>query len=178
MNNVSIRLRELRKSAVPRVTVRALAAELDIPLGTYSFYETPTKFKKAALPLDLTRKIAAVLSRHNVDPAEVMKLAGLNDSEAEPEARDIELALPPVHYFTVKAVMPSEAALAAMLEPLLALIPPGASRAEAARILAQRLPAGFAAIGPGVIEMNSDEEIASYAPAQAPATGHPSHEQR
>lgn len=178
MQNVSTRLRELRKSATPRVTVRAIAAELDIPLGTYSFYETASKYKKPTLPLELTRRIAAILARHNVDPAEVMKLAGLNETEAEPVAREIEAAQPKVHYFTAKVVMPSEAALAAMLEPLLGLIPPEASRAEAARILAQRLPAGFAAIGPGVIEMDSDEVPEFYAPAQAPAKGRPSHQQR
>lgn len=173
MNNVSIRLRELRKSAVPRVTVRSLAAELELPLGTYSFYETPTKFKKAALPLELTRKIAAVLSRHSVDPAEVMKLAGLSESEAEPEAREIEDAKPKRHWIHLPVCLPSEAALAAMFETLLALIPDDATRAEAARILAQRLPTGFAAIGPAVYEEDSDEELAHAAPPRGRATNRP-----
>lgn len=175
---VNIRLKNLRLSAVPKLTIRKMAEELGIGFSRYSYFEDPKRFKKRELPLDLTRQIADVLARYGVDPAEVLKLAGLTEAEAEPEAREIEAARPVVHYFTVKAVMPSEAALAAMLEPLLALIPPEASRAEAARILAQRLPAGFAAIGPGVIEMDLDEEPGSYAPVQAPAKVHPSHPQR
>lgn len=176
MDHVSTRLRDLRKSAKPRVTVRALAAALDLPLGTYSFYESPTKFKKPALPLDLARKIAAVLSRHDVDPAEVMKLAGLVIEEASPEARFIEAQRPAVQFVSMQVALPSEAALADMFEGLLALAPEGASRSEVAKILARRLPSGFAALGPLMPARPSVPTLEDAEAAQSPATDHPGHE--
>ena len=157
MENVATRLRDLRQQAVPRLTVRALAAALDMPFGTYSNYES-TRYKKASIPLGLARKIAAVLAEHKVDPAEVMKLAGLKDEEAEPEAREIEASRPTIQFITLPVALPSEAALADMFETLLALVPPDATRAEVARILAQRLPSGFAGIGPVVIEQGRGPE--------------------
>ncbi len=172
MENVSTRLRALRKSAAPRLTVRALAAALDMPLGSYTFYETD-RYKKPTLPLDLTRKIAAVMAQHGIDPAEVMKLAGLSDNEAEPERRDIEAQKPLPQYFTAQVLLPSENALAAMLEPLLAMIPEEATLAEAARMLARRLPGGFAAIGPAVLEIERDEEPEHDEPLPIHATPHP-----
>ncbi|WP_288806304.1 XRE family transcriptional regulator [uncultured Novosphingobium sp.] len=170
-SHVGDRLKELRLSAVPKLTIRKMAEELGITFPRYVYFEDSKRYKKSELPLDLTRQIAEVLSRYGVDPAEVMKLAGLGDEEAQPEARKIEAARPQVQYFTVQAVMPSEAALAAMFETLLALIPPEATRAEAARILAQRLPTGFAAIGPGVVELSSDEEIEGASLLPTHATG-------
>lgn len=170
MSSVSTKLKELREKAQPKLTIRGMAEALGIPSASYNFYERAA-YKKPTLPLDLTRRIAAILSERNVDPAEVMKLAGLNDTEAFPEAREIDAARPQVQFFTVQAVMPSEAALAAMFETLLALIPPEATRAEAARILAQRLPTGFAAIGPGVVELSSDEEIGDASLLPTHATG-------
>lgn len=169
---LSTRLRDLRMTAVPRLSVRAMAAALDLPLGTYSNYES-SRYKKATIPLDLTRRIAAILARHGVDPSEVMKLAGLVEGEAEPEARAIEAAKPQVQFVTCTMVFPSEDALADMFSSLLALIPPEASRAEAARILAQRLPAGFAAIGPvapdqGRVSMPAADEVVQFL-----ATDHP-----
>ena len=149
---MNAKLRDLRGRATPPLSVRRMAAALDLPAGTYAAYES-VRFKKPALPIDLTRRIAAVLSRHGVDSAEVMKLAGLDGGEAEPEARAIEAAVPPVQYVALQVALPSEAALAAMFETLLALVPETATRAEAAQILALRLPSGFAGIGP-------------YAPAQ------------
>jgi transcriptional regulator with XRE-family HTH domain len=147
-NAVSDRLKELRKSAIPTLSIRKMAEELGIGHSRYAYFEDPRRFKKAALPIEFTRQIADVLQRYNVDPAEVMKLAGLSDTEVEPEARNIEAGLPQAHYISLPILLPSEAALTDMFETMLALIPEGASRAEAAQILAQRLPAGFAAIGP------------------------------
>ena len=110
MTSVSTRLRDLRSAAVPRLSVRAMAAALDMPLGTYSNYES-ARFKKSTLPLDLTRKIASVLAGHKVDPAEVMKLAGLSDGEAEPEGRAVEAARPGIQYVPLQVALPSEGAL-------------------------------------------------------------------
>jgi hypothetical protein len=166
--SINTRLKELRKSAVPALSIRAMADALEIGHSRYAYFEDPKRFKKHALPLDLTRQIASVLSQRGVDAAEVMKLAGLTEDESEPEARAVEAARPAVQFFTVQAVMPSEAALAAMFETLLALIPADATRAEAARILAQQLPTGFGAIGPGVIE---EDPVATHFRGAPPPTG-------
>lgn len=172
MISASQRLKELRKSAVPRLTVRGIADELGIPFGTYSNYESP-RYKKRSLPLDLTRRIAGILARHKVDPAEVMKLAGLEDAEAAPEAHKIESTQPPVQFISLPVMLPSEAALADMFETLLALIPADATRAEAARILAQRLPIGFAAIGPVLPVPGLVHAPEAAATTRSPATAHP-----
>lgn len=172
MENVSIRLRDLRKSAVPRLTVRAMAAELDLPLGTYSFYESPTKFKKAALPLDLARKIASVLAKHGVDPSEAMKLAGLSEAEAEPEARAVESARPVVQYVSLQVALPSEAALRDMFRSLLVLVPDGSTKDETAEILARWLPSGFAGIGPYLPDPGAGASPAGDTPPPTDATDH------
>lgn len=148
MEKAATKLKNLRKSAVPRLTVRAMAEAMGMPLGSYARYESVSDYKKIFLPLEFTRKAAAVLSGYSVDPAEVMKLAGLSDEEAEPEAKVIEQNLPAAQYVSVSMLFPSEVALTDMLESLLSIVPPDASRREAAQILARLLPAGFAAIGP------------------------------
>lgn len=176
MENVSTRLRDLRMQASPRLSVRAMAVELDLPLGTYSNYES-SRYKKSALPLELTRKIAGVLSQHNVDPAEVMKLAGLSDQEVEPEAKIIETARPTVQYVTMSVAMPSEAALKEMFRTLLVLVPDGATKDEAAAILARRLPAGFAAIGPLSHDQFAPDSFGDATIPQSPATGPRENEQ-
>lgn len=154
MISASQRLKELRKSAVPRLTVRGIADELGIPFGTYSNYESP-RYKKRSLPLDLTRRIAAILAQHRVDPSEVMKLAGLSAQEVEPEAREIEAQRPTIQFVSFPVALPSEVALRDMFESLLSLVPQGATRAETAQILARRLPAGFAGIGPFTVDQTS-----------------------
>lgn len=58
-----------------------MAEKLAMPWSTYMRYETRARYKKALLPLDLTRRIAAVLADHGVDPAEVMALAGVGLDE-------------------------------------------------------------------------------------------------
>jgi len=144
-----------------------------MPLGSYARYEGHGGYKKQYLPIDFARKVASVLARHKVDPSEVMKLAGLVGSEAEPEARKIEAEQPPVQFISLPVALPSEAALADMFESLLALVPADATRAEAARILAQRLPSGFAAIGPFAIDQGLGYSTGAATASQSPATGHP-----
>lgn len=148
MKTVCDRLKELRISAVPTLSIRRMADELGISHTRYVYFEDPKRFKKAALPIDLTRQIAVVLQKYGVDPAEVMKLAGLSEVEAEPEGQQIEKAKPTAQYVSVSMLFPSEAALTDMFESLLAIVPKDATRYEAAQILARLLPAGFAAIGP------------------------------
>lgn len=172
MPSVGPKLKSLRSRAKPTLTIRKMADELGIGYSRYAYFEDEKRYKKVTLPLDLTRAIADVLDRYGVDPAEVMKLAGLNDAEAEPEAREIEAARPQVHFVSFPVALPSEAALADMFESLLALVPADATRAEAARILAQRLPSGFAAIGPFALDPGS-AHVTGTATLQSPATDHP-----
>jgi hypothetical protein len=85
-----------------------MADELGIGHSRYAYLTRSAS--KASLP-DLTRKIAAVLSQRGVDPAEVMKLAGLNEGEAEPEAKAVEATRAPLQFISIQAVLPSEGAL-------------------------------------------------------------------
>lgn len=164
-------LKKLRLSAVPSLSIRVAAEKLGMGHTSYNFYENPNAYKKPHLPIDFARKVAAVFAEYGIDPAEVMKLAGLKDSEAEPEARVIEASRPSIQFVSLPVALPSEAALADMFESLLALVPPDASRAEAARILAQRLPSGFAAIGPVVLDPGMLQQTGGEATPQSPARG-------
>lgn len=173
MERAPTKLRELRKAAEPRITVRRMADLLGLPLGTYARYESESGYKKPFLPLDFTRRVATVLAEHGVDPAEVMTLAGLNENEAEPEARAVEAARPQVQYVSLQLALPSEAALRDMFRSLLVLIPEGASLDEAAEILARRLPTGIAAIGPVLLDAMSAALPAGGTIPQDPATDRP-----
>lgn len=170
MTNVCEQLKALRLSAVPPLSLRRMADELDVTHSRYVYFEDPKRFKKAALPIDLTRQIADVLQRYGVDPAEVMKLAGLSDAEAEPDVRQIEARKPPMQIVPVGMAMPSEAALKDMFRALLVLVPDGASKDEIASILARRLPTGFAAIGPYWLEQHHSVDVLSVGqfPAEEP----------
>jgi hypothetical protein len=44
----------------------------------------PNLYKKPHLPIDLARKLAAIFADHGIEPAEVMKLAGLVGEEVAP----------------------------------------------------------------------------------------------
>lgn len=171
MPPVGPRLKKLRLSAVPPLSMRVAAEKLGMGHTSYNFYENPNTYKKPHLPIDFARKVAAVFAEHGIDPAEVMKLAGLKDTEAEPEAREIEAARPAIQFVNLPVALPSEAALADMFESLLALVPPDATRAEAAKILAQRLPSGFAAIGPVVLDPDMVRQTEGATAPQSPAKG-------
>lgn len=74
-------LKALRKR-VPKLSVRALATLLDMPHTTYAYYEDD--YKEPYLPLDLVKKLAAILAGRGQPPiskAEVLALAGLPDLE-------------------------------------------------------------------------------------------------
>ncbi|QDC38388.1 helix-turn-helix domain-containing protein [Sphingobium fuliginis] len=79
---------------------------------------------------------------------------------------------PAVQYFSMKVALPSEAALRDMFRSLLVLVPEGASKDEAAEILARRLPSGLAAIGPLALDPVSGSSTASAEASQFPATDH------
>lgn len=158
---------------MPRLTVRGMADALDMPLGSYARYESVHDYKKPFLPIDFTRKVAAVLAGHGINPTDAMALAGLTESEAEPEAREIEATRPAMQVISMQVVLPSEVALRDMFRSLLVLVPEGATKDEAAAILARRLPSGLAAIGPLALDQASVASLASDEAAQSPATDHP-----
>ena len=173
MPSVGPKLKELRLQAQPPLSIRKMADILGIPHASYNFYEREQAYKKPFLPIEFTRKVAAILAEHGVDPAEVMKLAGLSESEAEPEVSAIDAARPTVQFISLPVMLPSEAALTDMFETMLALVPETATRAEAAQILAQRLPSGFAAIGPYLPAPATAHAPEAGADVRFPATDHP-----
>jgi SOS-response transcriptional repressor LexA len=77
MDRVTDRLKALRVRAVPKVSVRKMAEELDLPPSTYAAYEDPAKFKKPILPLNLAKQIATVLEPRGVPRSDVLRLAGI-----------------------------------------------------------------------------------------------------
>lgn len=167
MPPVGPKLKALRLRAKPALTIRGMADELDIGHSRYAYFEDKNRYKKPTLPLDLARGIAGVLSQRGVDPADVMALAGLTESEAEPEAREIESNRPAFISISLPVVLPSEVALRDMFRSLLVLVPEGATKDEAADILARRLPAGLAACGPLALDQAS---VASLGGGEATST--------
>lgn len=79
MDRVTTKLKRLRESAIPKVSIRAMADALEMPPSTYAAYEDPKKFKKPLLPFDLAKRIAGILAPHGVHSASVMELAGLSN---------------------------------------------------------------------------------------------------
>ncbi|HEX7856017.1 MAG TPA: XRE family transcriptional regulator [Sphingobium sp.] len=163
-------MKELREATSPRLSVRAVAGLLEMPPSSYALYEDANRYKKSYLPVPFARKVAAIFAERGVDPADVMKLAGLKDEEAQPEAQVIEAQLPQTQFAVMRVELPSEAALTDMFASLLALVPEGASRLEAAKILAQRLPSGFAALAPLLLAQGGAQGIAGEEDARSRAT--------
>lgn len=170
MKSAAEKLKELRLSAVPRISIRKMAEEVGIGFPRYSYFEDPKRYKKRELPIDVTRQIAAVLAERGVDPAEVMLLAGLNETEAEPEGRAVEAARPVIQYVSLQVALPSEAALREMFAKLLVLVPEEATRAETAEILARWLPSGFAGIGPYLPDPGAAASPSTDAPPRSAST--------
>ena len=86
MRSAAFGLKALRQGALPPLTLRAMAEKLGMPSSSYARYEDANDFKRPYLPVDLARKVAAVLADHGVDPSAVMELAGL---AGEPDAPPI-----------------------------------------------------------------------------------------
>ena len=85
MRSAALGLKELRQAARPVLTLRAMAEKLGMPSSSYARYEDASDFKRPYLPVDLARRVAAVLADHGVDPAAVMELAGLSgEADAVP----------------------------------------------------------------------------------------------
>ena len=82
MSSTALQLKHLREAARPTISIRQMAALLEMDPSTYVFYERPDRFKKDRLPIDLARKIAAILEDRGVSAHEVMALAGVGGEEA------------------------------------------------------------------------------------------------
>lgn len=85
---VTTRLKRLRESTDPKLSIRAVAETLDLPSSSYAFYEDPKGFKKTLLPVELATSLADLFGRHGVDRSAVLALAGIRESfvaKTEPE---------------------------------------------------------------------------------------------
>jgi len=173
MPPVGPQLKQLRLATKPLLSIRQTAELLGMGHTSYNVYENPKSYKKPYLPIEFARKVAKVFADHGVDPADVMKLAGLTETEAKPEADRIESERPSIIHISMPVALPSEVALRDMFRSLLVLVPEGASKDEAADILARRLPAGLAACGPLALDQASVASLGGGAIAQSPATDRP-----
>lgn len=173
MASVAPLLKQLRLTAVPPISMRQTAEKLGIGHTSYGLYENANSYKKPYLPIDLARRLALIFADYGIDPADVMKLAGLTEEESEPEARAIEAARPAVQYVSLQVALPSEAALREMFAKLLVLVPDGSSRDETAEILARWLPSGFAGIGPYLPDPGAAGSPSADVPPRSGATADP-----
>ena len=94
-------------------------------------------------------------------------LRGAADGEAEAAARP-----PSFQLFSMRVALPSEAALMDMFRSLLVAVPADATRDETAAILARRLPAGLARIGPLALDPDAARWPASDGAAPDRGTDH------
>jgi hypothetical protein len=83
ISTVAKRLKRLRESVQPPLTVRELAQLLGFDSHTsYAYYEDG--YKKDHLPVDLTHKLADVLGARGVDRNSVLRLGGMAPADDEP----------------------------------------------------------------------------------------------
>lgn len=80
MEPVNLELKSLREEA--ELTVRGLADSLEMPYSTYAAYEDVRKFKKKHLPVPFAKRVAEVMKEHGIDPARVLRLAGIDNTGA------------------------------------------------------------------------------------------------
>lgn len=79
---VSTRLKQLRERTDPRLSMRAVAEELSVPLSSYAHYEDPKAFKKSLIPVELAQQLAPIFEARGIDRESVLALAGLDGSGA------------------------------------------------------------------------------------------------
>lgn len=89
MEPAAVRLKRLRESADPRLTIRGLAQALGMPASSYAFYEDASKAKKPYLPASFTRSLIEPFKAHGIDVAQVLELGGIEPKLiGSPTARD------------------------------------------------------------------------------------------
>lgn len=170
MEPVTAQLRRLRMAAQPRLSVRAMADALGIPLSSYARYESDRGFKRPFLPIDFVRRIAPILAERGVEPSEIMALAGVVGHEAAADVKAVSDRASQVRFVQMTVAMPSEAAMTDMFETLLRAFGDGLPRAELARGLARRLPVALAQLQAPLVETNPETETLPEAAAPDPAT--------
>jgi phage repressor protein C with HTH and peptisase S24 domain len=105
MDPVPLRLKALRERAYPSLSLRKMAELLDMPASTYAFYEDAKKYKRTYLPVDLAKRLAAVLGEHEIDVYEVFELAGFGAEESAPTfIPDIESVAQQLDLVPVKSI--------------------------------------------------------------------------
>lgn len=72
--DIPTRLKALRETA--GLSIRALAAQLNMSSSGYAHYETPSRFKDDFLPMQMARDIAHILAQFGVATDQVLALAG------------------------------------------------------------------------------------------------------
>lgn len=85
MDSIPARLKALRQSASPTLSVRRMAEELGYGENhnKYAYYEDEKRFQKEALPIHLAREFAEVMERFGIDRDDVMRLARIDDEVGE-----------------------------------------------------------------------------------------------
>lgn len=140
MESAAPKLKRLRESTRPKLSVRGMAAELGMTPSSYGHYEELRTFKKPFLPMDLVRKLLPVLSSRGIPEAEVLALGGVDTGGGE----SVSLPPPPpLQLVTMQVALPNEAALARMYEGLLRTMDLSRPVDELARTLARLLPTGL-----------------------------------
>lgn len=85
-DTIAARLKSLRESAIPKLSIRALAEMLGMSSSSYNHYETV--YKRPFLPLPLTQDLTRILGERGIDKREVLALAGITERfvpQSEPE---------------------------------------------------------------------------------------------
>ena len=72
-SKIGAELKALRKEA--KLTVRAVATELDVPPSTYATKEN--RYKKPLLPLDFVKSLIPIFEPRGIKPERLLRLAGV-----------------------------------------------------------------------------------------------------
>jgi hypothetical protein len=176
MEIAAIRLKRLRESTTPKLSVRKMAEYLDMPASSYAFYEDPKKFKKRYLPVELAKSLTEPLTGYGVDMWDVLALAGLEEA-AHPPGDDVASTTPSegtaLQLVTMQVALPSEDALTRMFEGLLLPLDRNLTTGELARMLAQRLPTAFAQLRDLLPDMSARRATDRGAGSRSSTKGHP-----
>lgn len=100
-------LKQIRSRITPKLSVRKLAARLDMKHTSYQYYEDD--FKERYLPVTFARNVAKALLPYGVEPARVMELAGTSgdsfdyDADEEPAEKNRGSAMAKIGEVDVRA---------------------------------------------------------------------------
>jgi hypothetical protein len=164
MDSAAPRLKAMRQSCRPAMSIRDVAAQLGMAPSSYAFYEDANKFKKRFLPIELAQALVSLFTARGIDAADIMALAGLPDgvtpvgeppSVSAPVQVMAPVTLPPVERL--------ESGFRAVL-----MASRHMNEAELARELAEQLPTLFA-----VMQRPPTTARKPSAPDEAPEDDYP-----